>query len=204
VHFDAIVLAGGRSRRLGGADKRTLQLGGLTLLELAVRAVAAADTVVAVGPADVPTSRPMRWVLEDPPFGGPAAALGAGLRALADSRHRLVVVAACDAPLIRPALDLLYEAAQRPGPDGWVAVGSDARPQPLLGIYVRSALAAGARGPLDGTSVHALVAGLRLEYVEVPDEATRDVDTWQDAAELGVGPASSPRPDVGTRRADST
>ena len=46
----AIVLAGGAGRRLGGADKAALDVGGRTLLERALAAVSGVPTVV-VGPA---------------------------------------------------------------------------------------------------------------------------------------------------------
>uniref|UniRef100_UPI0039EF6021 molybdenum cofactor guanylyltransferase n=1 Tax=Sinomonas sp. G460-2 TaxID=3393464 RepID=UPI0039EF6021 len=48
--FDAIVLAGGRSSRLGGYPKPRLVYEGVTLLDRALGAVSAARRVAVVGP----------------------------------------------------------------------------------------------------------------------------------------------------------
>jgi molybdopterin-guanine dinucleotide biosynthesis protein A len=81
--FDAIVLAGGRSTRLGGRAKAELVIGGARLVDRAVVAASAAGAgrTVIVGPdsLEVPGALISR---EDPPFGGPVAAIAAGLAAL--------------------------------------------------------------------------------------------------------------------------
>lgn len=81
MNAHAILLAGGRGSRLGGVDKPLLDIDGETLLDTAIAAVrdAGAITVVGVGPD---RGRGLRWVREDPPFAGPAAALVAGVSAL--------------------------------------------------------------------------------------------------------------------------
>jgi molybdopterin-guanine dinucleotide biosynthesis protein A len=48
--FCAVILAGGRARRLGGADKPGLTVGGRTLAEAVLSAVAGAAMVIVVGP----------------------------------------------------------------------------------------------------------------------------------------------------------
>ena len=82
--MDALVLAGGRSSRLGSVAKAGLIYEAQTLLERTLDAVAAAGSIVVVGP-DVRTTaeRPVLQAREDPPFGGPVAAIGAGMDALA-------------------------------------------------------------------------------------------------------------------------
>src|SRR5690606_32944159 len=81
THLDAVILAGGAARRMGGADKPGLRVGDRTLLERAadaVRAHAPEARVVVVGPErDSPRAL---YTREDPPGGGPVPALGAGLR----------------------------------------------------------------------------------------------------------------------------
>jgi len=58
--FDAIVLTGGAASRLGGADKPALEVGGTTLLERVLAAVADAGRIVVVGPArPLSSSRPV-------------------------------------------------------------------------------------------------------------------------------------------------
>ncbi|WP_246094840.1 DUF6457 domain-containing protein [Streptomyces roseicoloratus] len=80
--YDAIVLAGGAARRLGGADKPGVRVGGRPLLDRVLAACRDAGRVVVVAEPRA-TARPVEWAREDPPGGGPAAALDAGLRHLA-------------------------------------------------------------------------------------------------------------------------
>lgn len=133
--YDAVVLAGGRARRLGGVDKPGLVVGGRALLDRVLDAVADAASTVVVGPAR-PTTRPVRWALEEPPGGGPAAALAAGLPL---GRAPWVAVLAADLPLLRAGdVQLLRERAA--GGDGAVLLDGDGRPQWLAGVWRRSAL----------------------------------------------------------------
>ncbi|MCD6638569.1 MAG: NTP transferase domain-containing protein, partial [Nocardioides sp.] len=66
--FCGVILAGGTAARLGGADKASIELGGRTLLEIAIDAFLDADEVVVVGPETVRTTRPVTFVREDPPL----------------------------------------------------------------------------------------------------------------------------------------
>ncbi len=50
MDFDAVILAGGRSSRLGGSPKAGLVIGGQTLLERALQAARGALAMVVVGP----------------------------------------------------------------------------------------------------------------------------------------------------------
>ena len=90
--YAAVVLAGGTSARLGGVDKAGIELAGRTMLEHALAVVAGATEVVVVG-EEVPTSRPVTFVREDPPRGGPAAGLLAGAAALSRTPDALAVLA---------------------------------------------------------------------------------------------------------------
>jgi molybdopterin-guanine dinucleotide biosynthesis protein A len=182
----AVVLAGGRGTRLGGVDKAALELAGATLLERALAATEAADQVVVVGNR-VSTSRPVTWTREDPPGGGPAAGLLAGLDGFTPTPDLLFVLAV-DMPRVTPTTfaRLLGVVDRDADLDGAVLVDADGRRQPLAAVYRASALD-GARParPEDepGLSVRSLVAGLRL--AEVPGEGaeTCDVDTWADLHE---------------------
>ncbi|MGW5420618.1 DUF6457 domain-containing protein [Streptomyces sp. NPDC003943] len=80
--YDAIVLAGGSARRLGGADKPGVRVGGRALLDRVLAGCRDAGRTVVVA-APRATARPVEWTREDPPGGGPVAALDAGLRRLA-------------------------------------------------------------------------------------------------------------------------
>lgn len=191
--YDAVVLAGGEGRRLGGVSKAEVTVGDRTMLDHVLAAVAGARAVVVVGPERL--ARPgVPTVLEDPPLGGPVAGLDAGLAALdrgaADDVP--VVVLACDVPLAGPAVPVLLDALAADGAaDGAALVAADGHRQPLVAAYrrpaLRSALAArAADGGVHGCSMKRLLAGLRL--VDVPDAtgAAADGDTWEAVAELAA------------------
>jgi CTP:molybdopterin cytidylyltransferase MocA len=89
----AVVLAGGRSSRLSGRAKAALAGPGGTLLERAVRNCAAVGAlgIAVVGPAgelrphlvvEPHLAARIRWTCENPPFGGPARGIAAGVAAL--------------------------------------------------------------------------------------------------------------------------
>ncbi|MFJ6170406.1 molybdenum cofactor guanylyltransferase [Curtobacterium sp. NPDC092190] len=181
---DAVLLAGGRASRMGGVDKTALVSGGQTLSGHAIAAAAGARTVVLVGlragrtaPAGVVQVR------EDPPFGGPVAAIAAGLAAVADPAPWTLVLA-CD--LVRPeaAVDRLVRAITGAGgADGLVAVDEDGRRQHLLALYRSDALRAAVRalGDPTGAAVRRLTGGLRLVEVPLPAALCADVDEPEDA-----------------------
>lgn len=182
-----MVLAGGTAARMGGADKAALEVHGVTLLERALAAVAAAAEVVVVG-AQVPTSRPVTWTVEDPPRGGPAAGLLAALDRF-DISPALVAVLAVDMPKVTAATvaRLTWAVEGDSEVDGAVLVDGAGRRQTLAAVYRFAALSA-ARPPHPeqphGLSMRRLVDRCRLaEVAPVGDEA-RDVDTWDDLRDL--------------------
>ena len=131
-----------------------------------------------VGP-EVSTSRPVTFLREDPPGGGPAAGLLAGLRGFPRA-PRQVVVLAVDMPLVTTATvrRLMLSAEE----DGAVLVDDDGRVQYLCALYRTDALlaAAPAAGEEHGLSMRALVAGLLLGRVPALAWEAQDVDTWDD------------------------
>jgi molybdopterin-guanine dinucleotide biosynthesis protein A len=177
VGFDAVVLAGGTARRLGGADKAEVEVGGLRLLDRVLDAVAEASRTVVVGPAR-PTRRPVMWARESPPGSGPVAALAAGLAATAAP---IVVVLAVDLPLVDDSVVTSLVAAIEG--DGAVLVDASGRDQTLAGAYVRAALAARLEGlgSAEGAPVWAVVEGMQLARVPA-GPAALDCDTWADVA----------------------
>jgi molybdopterin-guanine dinucleotide biosynthesis protein A len=192
VDFDAIILAGGRSSRLGGSPKSALVYDGATLLERSLAAAAGARRSVVVGPEAAGLPGDVLTAREDPPFAGPAAAIAAGLAALQGADPAgMVLVLACDMPRVGDAVRALQDALPGAGADGVMAASADGRLQPLAGFYGTAALeravqAAAARNALVHGSVFALLASLDVQAVVVPAGSTDDVDTWDDAAALGV------------------
>lgn len=178
----AVVLTGGSAVRLSGADKASIELGGLTLLEHALGALLDVDEIVVVGDP-VPTTRPVTFTREDPPGGGPAAGLLAGIGSFA-SRPELVVVLAVDMPLVTSATARrLVEAVLADDRlDGAALIDEGRKLQYLCAVYRRAALerARPAYEEEHGLSMKSLVARLRLEHVPAFGPETRDVDTWDD------------------------
>ncbi|MER6567349.1 NTP transferase domain-containing protein [Streptomyces sp. NPDC001093] len=182
VPYDAIVLAGGAARRLGGADKPGLRVGGRALLDRVLAACADAGTTVVVADRR-PTTRPVRWVREESPGAGPVAALEAGLR---HTTAVHTVVLSADLPFLRPAtLRSLLTALGDTGAEGALLTDADGRDQPLVAAYrtaaLRCELAALAAGPdgLTGLPLRRLTGALSL--TRVPDPlASFDCDTWDD------------------------
>jgi len=176
----AIILAGGRGSRLGGVHKPGLELGGRTLIARAAAAVRGGGCapIVAVGPVmdDVDVDA---WVREEPPFGGPAAGLGAGVRWFGPDAPAWVLVLAAD--LVRPEAVVQALAAAAPGPDGAVLVDEDGQPQWLAARYRLAALRDAIQGAdLVDSSLRRLVGRLDLARVAAPSTTTSDIDTWED------------------------
>ncbi|MCJ1672160.1 NTP transferase domain-containing protein [Rathayibacter sp. VKM Ac-2929] len=188
--FDAVVLAGGRGERLGGAAKPLLEHGGSTLLAHALAAVAGSRRVVVAGPPELRGGVGAALLVQErPAFGGPVAGLAAALPLLArEDAAGWIAVLAADLVDPAPALDRLLAAAAGPEADALLAVDGDGRAQLLLGLHRRAALtAAVARLPeVDGASVRALLAGLAVRLVEVPAGSTADVDDRADARRHGI------------------
>ncbi|MBS2963284.1 molybdenum cofactor guanylyltransferase [Actinocrinis puniceicyclus] len=202
--MDVLILAGGASRRLRGADKPMVEIGGRTLLDRVIDACAeeaepGGGSVVVVGPPR-PTARPVRWVREEPPGGGPVAAIAAGLTAGADP---WVGVFAADLPfLTRETVHSLWMAAARARSacDGAVAVDAAGREQWLAAVYRREALASrlGPIGANAGFALRRVVHDLALVRLAQPGDAVLDCDTWEDVvtarriADRGRAPQTRP------------
>ena len=124
MEFDAVVLAGGRSSRLGGTAKAMLEIDGLTLLDITLDAVRDARHTVVVG--DVVAPPGILVTREAPVFGGPAAGIAAGLAAL-DSTVDHVLVLACDMPRVSEVVTALLASGEGIAVDG-------AREDPIPGV----------------------------------------------------------------------
>jgi molybdopterin-guanine dinucleotide biosynthesis protein A len=201
--FDAVVLAGGRARRLGGADKPMVEVGGIALLDRVLDACsgAGAARVIVVGP-ERPITHEVTWVLEQPPGGGPAAAVAA---ALDKCEQDWVGVFAADLPFLdAETIHSLWTTieAHHAAHDGAITLDERGREQWLAAIYRRDALmnAVAEIGGTDraaGLALRRLVEKLRLVPAQVPRRALMDCDTWDDvdAARLIEAGDDGPRRD---------
>ncbi|MBT1092711.1 NTP transferase domain-containing protein [Streptomyces sp. Tu102] len=184
VAHDAVVLAGGAARRLGGVDKPAVSVGGRPLLDRVLAACADARTTVVVADPR-PTVRPVTWAREDPPGGGPLAALDAGIR---HTTAESVLVLSADLPFLdEDTVRRLLAALRTGGADGALLTDADGRDQPLVAAYRASALRrelaalAHEHDGLSGLPLRRLTGALDL--TRVPDPvASFDCDTWDDIA----------------------
>ncbi|KAB2348902.1 molybdenum cofactor guanylyltransferase [Actinomadura rudentiformis] len=130
--FDAVVLAGGQARRMGGADKPGERVGGRALIARVADAAGAARRLVIVGP---PRPEPERavFVREEPPGAGPVPALRAGL---SEVSAPWVALLAGDLPFLRTDdVALLLAAARDANADGAVLLDDGGREQWLAGCW---------------------------------------------------------------------
>ena len=183
----AIVIAGGEARRFG-ADKLALRdAQGRSLLEVTVAGIAQmADPVIVVGP-ERPVDSDVVWTREDPPGGGPCAALIAGLACLPDGVTHVAVLAG-DAPSGGAAVTALRQVID----DAAAAVVTDAsgREQPMTAVYAVPPLIAVVAAYGDGRdmSIRQVLDDLRAQtVVSIIDQwsASADIDRPKDAQQLG-------------------
>ncbi|TDD95871.1 molybdenum cofactor guanylyltransferase [Actinomadura rubrisoli] len=162
--FDAVLLAGGRARRLGGADKPAAPVGGRPLIAWVAAAAADASRLVVVGPPrDVLPGAVV--VREDPPGAGPVPALRAGL---AEVRAPWLALLAADLPFLRPVhLVRLLDAARGPAAAGAVLVDERGREQWLAGCW-RTATLRAALDSYTGASLRGVLGPLEPARVALP------------------------------------
>jgi molybdopterin-guanine dinucleotide biosynthesis protein A len=142
--------------------------------------VGAASVVVVVGPQQ-PVPSGVELTQEDPPGGGPVAAIAAGLDRVS---AELVVILAVDYPLVDSAViaDLIASLGDA---DGCVLRDDGGRDQPLAGVFRIARL----RAALDrlpsaaGTSVRGVMQMLHVKSItRMP--AALDCDTPEDLERL--------------------
>jgi len=154
----AIILAGGRGRRLGAlppGGKAAVEIGGRSLLERVVAAAATeVERIVVVTAAARPipplheVAAPLEVIHDTHPGSGPLAAIVDGMRRLAVPSTGPPVgrclIAACDLPLLEPAVvRLLLDACgedEAAGIPSWVV--------PVVGGYSQVLVSAMAMGVL--------------------------------------------------------
>lgn len=179
ARVSGVVLAGGRSSRMG-RDKASLLFDGVTLLQRTAAALAeVADEVVIVrapGQRLPPLDLAVPIVeAEDPVEGeGPLVGIAAGLRA---ASAPVAVVVAVDMPFLQSALLRLLAERVAAGAR-WALPIAEGRPQPLCSAFATSSLpvleahvAAGDRAPM------AAARDLDVERVEA--------DVWREADAAG-------------------
>lgn len=139
LRVSAAILAGGRARRFGGADKAALPIGPERIIdrELAALSGVADDIRIVAGDADRYADLGVRVIADAIPDAGP---LGGIYTALLDARRDRVLVLACDLPFVTREL-LSQIAAAGDERDDAVIPRSRRGLEPLCAWYHRRAAA---------------------------------------------------------------
>ena len=180
------ILAGGRSRRMGGTPKALLELDGRTMLEHVLERFAPQ-----VGPVVLSVERPApewsRFELAQvsdpvPGFHGPLAGLCAALEAVADDADWLAL-APCDAPFL--PRDLVRRLSAHGSTVDAVVVRLDGVLQPTFSLW-RTRLAERVRYAVLG----AHMGGFR-QFLEGINWTALDWPTGDDAAFMNINDPDS-------------
>ncbi|MFI9580725.1 NTP transferase domain-containing protein [Streptomyces sp. NPDC052236] len=181
--YDAIVLAGGGAKRLGGSDKPAVSVGGRPLLNRVLGVCRDAGRTIVVGGRRA-TARPVVWAREEPPGGGPLAALDAGVRQV---EAQAVLVLSADLPFLgERTVRQLIGALGTSGREAALLTDPGGRDQPLVAAYRTEplrrelALLATEHGSLSGLPLRLLTQELDLARVDAEPLASFDCDTWED------------------------
>lgn len=185
----AIVVAGGGARRLGGVMKPAVTVAGVRMVDRVIAAVRQVARPIVVGPVELALPEGVARVQEDPPGGGPVAALAAALDAMPGADTVLLVAA--DLPLLTPdAIHALLVALPSAiaGFDGVVFIDEAGRRQWLCGAWhadrLRQRLSdyAVARGGIEGAPLRELFGSLRIAELSSDEDPPPwfDCDTTDD------------------------
>ncbi|MEI6787101.1 MAG: molybdenum cofactor guanylyltransferase [bacterium] len=175
----AIVLAGGQSRRMG-QDKNFLPVAGRPMIEHIVRQLEPWFDDVFIGANDPAKFAFLqrRVVPDREPGMGPLMGL---LSCLAESRHDLNFVTACDIPTLDPHfLMRMIQAAE--GYDIVMPHSLDRRPEPLLAVYRKSVCASAEQVLLrGGRRMSDLFELVKVKTVTMPEsDWYRNLNTPED------------------------
>ncbi|HEY7339865.1 MAG TPA: molybdenum cofactor guanylyltransferase [Ktedonobacterales bacterium] len=172
-----VILAGGRSRRMG-ENKAEMIFGGEPLLTRVARRLSpAVDELLIIGPQSLASLAPHARVVEDAlPAIGPLGGLYTALTSTPSARIFLV---ACDMPFVSPGLAqaMLALAETREDADA-VTLNAHDRAQPLHAVYSRRSLPAVERAlNAKDHSLHALLAQLAVVAIDMETVRREDPDS---------------------------
>ena len=164
--MDALILAGGKSSRMGGEHKGLLSMGtGTFTSHLVLQLKPLADTLYLSYGEVIQQEIADCVILRDEYVDcGPMSGLQAGLKAC---KSNVLLVAACDMPLLKQTL---YEhlMAFLPGYDGVVPV-TDGQIHPLAAIYTKALLPVLEQSLHDGNyRLRSALEQVKICYVDVP------------------------------------
>jgi molybdopterin-guanine dinucleotide biosynthesis protein A len=162
----AAILAGGRGKRLGNAQKALVCVGGQTIVarQLAVLAPLTSEQIIVAGDTKPYEGLGARLVTDLHPGAGPLAGLES---ALAATKADALLVFACDLPFLDDALVTALRDARAAAEA--VVARLDGKAQPLAARYARSILPRVQRRlSKDKLRMLDLVAELDPEWLDFP------------------------------------
>ncbi len=137
MHWTAAIVAGGAASRLNGTDKSRLRVGGRSILERQLAALAPLTDRVVIVANDPDRFRDIGWPVVQDLMPG-TAALGALYTALTTATTDRVLVLACDMPFLTGAF-LQHVVARAAEVDLAIPRSADGY-QPLCACYARACL----------------------------------------------------------------
>jgi len=191
-HVGAVILAGGRSTRMGGTDKAFLRVGEQPVVERTLQLLHAAFPEVVIV-----SNQPGKYAgfgvpvaVDQVPYGGPLAGMQVGLRML---RRPYAFVVACDMPFLhREPISYLVH---RIGTQEAIIPRWEDDIEPLHAIYATAlasridlAIESGVRAIRDflpGVDVD-YVAESEMRAVAGAEESFRNVNTPEEAARYAI------------------
>jgi molybdopterin-guanine dinucleotide biosynthesis protein A len=194
--FAAVVLAGGAARRMGGAAKPAVRVGGTPMLNRVLDAAEHARPRIVVGPLELTPLLPsgVSLTVEETPGGGPVAGLAAGVHLLTDSVQQVAVLAS-DLPFVNAEILDRLRSELSGSAEVAVLVDDTGRPQWMCSVWRHVALARRLEqlGDPAGRSMQDLVDGAQIRHVMVPapsgpppwfdcdtDDDVRQAEEWAD------------------------
>ncbi len=171
VDCSAVILAGGRSRRMG-QDKASLLFGEQTLLQSVLATLQPIFVETIISAREYRADFAQRQILDNPAHQGPLGGLLAGLEA---ATTPWIFLVACDMPFIS-SLVIEKLAALRPGYQAVVPM-VQGHPQPMAALYNQSAMTqirAVLDNPLAKHSLRGVLEVLKVRYVEEDELRSAD------------------------------
>lgn len=138
--MDAIILAGGRSSRMGGEDKAVIQLGDKQIIQHVAEQIGSQfDRLIIVSNtgAEYDIENAV-YTKDEIPYLGPLGGILAGLKA---SDSYMSFVTACDMPFVdRSFMMKMFESVKNTAAYDVIVPAHEGKVEPLFGFYAKSCM----------------------------------------------------------------
>lgn len=173
ITIGCVILAGGKSTRMGGENKALLKLGDRTFLErIASELSDFEERLLSGGGQELADMIGFRSVPDQFPGCGP---LGGIYSALSVCKSGALLVLPCDMPYFRKALAEFLKKELTENDDGIICEDASNRLQPLCGIYTKKCIPVLKECLEQGRlKMLGLQKDLRIRAVQVPSELSSE------------------------------